>query len=350
MVNYWLRFLIENETGEVSMKQIILKEKKKIEVIQARDEAVASNQIKIEMIACGVCGTDKYFYFNSDNPVLFWGHEVIGIVTECGKDVSPEIIGKYVVTKTTTPCKECYYCKSNQPQKCQNFSRYNYNGFSEYIILPANLAVILPIDIFKMEYILTEPLYVALDIVNKVPFDKKCDILVSGLGTIGLLTLFILKERGFKNVDGYNRSKYERIDEKLDNYGVRKIYHDVSRIDNKYDIIINTAPYYTIKEFVSKLIYGGTYIFNGIHSINNVYLDLHSIHFNKISLVPSFPHPQESFQEAIDIITNNISELGWLITHFVTMEKASEFFFDLEKNGCSMVKAIIKNEENFTGQ
>lgn len=332
------------------MKRIILKEKKKIEVIQVRDEAVAANQIKIKMIACGICGTDKYFYFNSDNPVLFWGHEVIGIVIECGKDVPTEFIGKYVVTKTTTPCKECYYCKSNQPQKCQNFSRYNYNGFSEYIVLPVNLIVILPINIFKIEYILTEPLYVALDIVNKVPLDKKCNILVSGLGSIGLLTLFLLKKCGFENVIGYNRSKHEWIDKKLVNWGVHKIYHDVSRIDDKYDIIINTAPYYTIQEFVSKLNYGGIYIFNGIHSINNVFLDLHSIHFNKISLIPSFPHPQENFQEAINIVTNNISELDWLITHSVTIDKAYEFFSSLENNGLSMVKAIIKNEEKLTGQ
>lgn len=333
---------------EETMKRIIINNNREIELIHTNCETVKADQVKIKMIACGICGTDKYFYFYSDNSVLFWGHEAIGIIVECGKNVPTDFINKYVVTKTTTPCGKCHPCYNNQTQKCQKFSRYNYNGFSEYIVLPANLVVILPIDIFKIEYILTEPLYVALDIVNKVPLDKKCNIIVSGLGTIGLLTLFLLKKFEFENVVGYNRSKHEWIDEKLVNLGVHKIYHDVSKIDDKYDIIINTAPYYTIQEFISKLNYGGIYIFNGIHGINNVFLDMHSIHFNKISLLPSFPHPQENFQQAINIITNNISELDWLITHSTTIDKACELFAKFEKTGHSMIKAIIKNEEIFT--
>jgi hypothetical protein len=124
------------------------------------------------------------------------------------------------------------------------------------VVLPADLVVILPIltiEDFRMEYVLTEPLYVALDIVNKVLSDKKCDIIVSGLGTIGLLTLFLLRKFGFESVDGYNRSKYEWVNGKLLDWGVNKVYHDISDINDKYDIVINTAPYYTVQEFLRKL-------------------------------------------------------------------------------------------------
>jgi len=336
-----------NISNGETMKSIIIKKKKEIEIIHTNCEAVRAGQVRIKMIACGICGTDKHFYFESETPITFWGHEAIGIVVECGEDVSEELLNKFVVTKATVPCEKCYHCKIGQKQSCQKFSRYKYNGFSEYIVIPLNLVVILPIEKFKIEYVLTEPLYVALDIVKKIPPDKKCKILVSGLGTIGLLTLFLLNKYGFQNVFCYNRSTYEMVNRKLIYWKIREPYHDISKIKDKYDVIINTAPYYTIPSFIPMINYNGTLIFNGIHSVNNVLLDLHIIHFNKISLLPSFPHPQESFQESINIITKYADELNWMITHSAPIEESYVLFSSFENKKQVIIKAIITNDEIF---
>jgi len=326
------------------MKRIILKNNKEIEMIHVNCESVNADQVKIKMIACGVCGTDKYLYFNSKIPITFWGHETIGMVVECGENVSKDLLNKFVVTKTTVPCEKCYYCKTGQKQSCENFSRYKYNGFSEYIVIPLNLVVILPKK-FKIEYVLTEPLYVALDIVKKIPSDKKYKILVSGLGTIGLLTLFLLNEYGFQNVFCYNRSTYELVDKKLIDWRIKEPYHDISKIKDKYDVIINTAPYYTIPDFIPMINYNGTLIFNGIHSVDNVLLDLRAIQFNKISLLPSFPHPQENFQESINIIEHT-DELNWLITHSAPIEEAHGLFSSFENKKEAIIKAILTNDKS----
>ena len=79
------------------------------------------NKIAVDVLYCGICGTDYQKYIGMDN-VEEWGHEIIGKVNN-----------DLVAIRTTYPCGTCDSCNNNHPEKCNNWTRINMNGFSEKI-------------------------------------------------------------------------------------------------------------------------------------------------------------------------------------------------------------------------
>lgn len=329
------------------MKQLILKERKSVEFIDKYDEVVQKNQVRIKMIASGICGTDKFFYFKSNEPVIYWGHEVLGVIVECGENVSKDLLGKHVLTKTTYHCGKCKYCNRGEHDKCSCWTRYSYNGFSNEIVISQNLIVVLENKKFLLEYVLAEPLNVALDIVKKIKASKSDNLVVCGLGPIGLFVIFLLKKYGFENIYAIGKEELELKNKLAIEWGAKEVYYtnDVEKLYQRFDVGVITTPYKTIEDFSKLICYGGNIIFNGIHEQHVIPMNMHYLHFQKISLIPSFPHPQNNFGEAISIIEQYNRELSNIISHKISFNTCDKDFSILIKDRTKVLKVVITNQE-----
>ncbi|WP_318654086.1 S-(hydroxymethyl)glutathione dehydrogenase/class III alcohol dehydrogenase [Endozoicomonas euniceicola] len=120
-------------------------------------------EVRIRMIATGVCHTDAFTLSGDDPEGIFpaiLGHEGGGIVESVGEGVTSVQVGDHVIPLYTPECGECKFCQSGKTNLCQKIREtqgkglmpdgttrfsidgqpiYHYMGtstFSEYTVLP----------------------------------------------------------------------------------------------------------------------------------------------------------------------------------------------------------------------
>jgi len=160
-------------------------------------------QVKIAIKYCGICGTDLKIKKNlaPSNPPVILGHELCGIVHEVGEGVKIFKKGDRVVSETVASiCGSCKYCQTGNYMMCDNRLSIGYGvdgGFAEFCVIREEALHKLPDEVSFEEGALAEPLAVCVHSVIELSKIKLGEfVLVSGTGTIGLLTAFVAKIAG----------------------------------------------------------------------------------------------------------------------------------------------------------
>ena len=162
-----------------------------IETVQL--DGPRQGEVLVEIMATGICHTDKYTMSGADPEGLFpaiLGHEGAGIVRECGPGVTSVVPGDHVIPLYTPECRECSYCLSRKTNLCQKIrttqgrgvmpdgtSRFSYKGqpILHYMGCStfANFTVLPEISVAKIR--------------KDAPFDKACYIgcgVTTGVGAV----------------------------------------------------------------------------------------------------------------------------------------------------------------------
>uniref|UniRef100_A0A3Q2QAX6 Enoyl reductase (ER) domain-containing protein n=1 Tax=Fundulus heteroclitus TaxID=8078 RepID=A0A3Q2QAX6_FUNHE len=82
-------------------------------------------EIRIKIVAAGVCQSDLYFLLKCMNKAMFpavLGHEAAGIVESVGPGVTEFQPGDKVIPLFMPQCRECRFCKSPKTNLCVNGS------------------------------------------------------------------------------------------------------------------------------------------------------------------------------------------------------------------------------------
>lgn len=174
-----------------------------VELREIPEPFPTAGQVKIAVHAAGICGTDLHIYqdeFRIDPPVVL-GHELSGEVVAVGPDVSSVQPGRRVTTETYfSTCGACRYCRTGHENLCVDRrsigSRVN-GGFTRYVIVPAQNVHPLPDAVDLDAGALTEPLACVVHGVLSQRTVGAGDVaVIAGPGTIGLLTLQVVKACG----------------------------------------------------------------------------------------------------------------------------------------------------------
>ncbi|MFT4270506.1 MAG: NAD(P)-dependent alcohol dehydrogenase [Pantoea sp.] len=98
--------------------------------------SVQAQDVKIEILYCGVCHSDLHMARNEwgvSNYPLVPGHEIVGRVVETGKSVSRFQAGDLVgVGVMVDSCRECHFCQQQEEQYCEAGWTATYNGTDKY--------------------------------------------------------------------------------------------------------------------------------------------------------------------------------------------------------------------------
>ena len=161
------------------------------------------DQIKVKMKRIGICGSDihvnhgKHPY--TSYPVV-QGHEVSAEVVETGKDVTNCKVGDKVTIQPQVVCGKCYPCTHGMYNDCEvlKVMGFQTTGMaSDYFVVDANKALVLPEEMSWDHGAMIEPLAVAVHAVRRYAADmtgKKAVVL--GGGPIGNLVAQTAKALG----------------------------------------------------------------------------------------------------------------------------------------------------------
>ncbi|NIL78463.1 MULTISPECIES: zinc-binding dehydrogenase [Nocardiaceae] len=171
------------------------------------DRPLGPDQVRIDVGAVSVCGTDRETYeygpavrdLGLRLPVVT-GHECAGVVVEIGRDVSALHVGDRVAVETHVACLDCYQCRRGNAHNCLRMDLLGLTidgAFAERLVVPASTCFRLPDELSLEAAALLEPAGSAMHAVQRSGLDLSgAHVLVSGAGPIGLAALQIALARG----------------------------------------------------------------------------------------------------------------------------------------------------------
>ncbi|XP_014088683.2 alcohol dehydrogenase class-3 [Bactrocera oleae] len=280
----------------ITCKAAIAWEAKKPLVIEDVEVAPPkSHEVRIKIIASGVCHTDAYTLGGFDPEGVFpviLGHEGAGIVESVGEGVTAFKAGDHVVPLYIPQCNECKFCQSNKTNLCQKIritqgqgllpdgtSRFTCKGkkvfhfmgtstFSQYtVVADISLCKVdkeAPLDKIGLLGCGIPTGYGAAINTAKVEPGSICGIW--GLGAVGLATAMGCRKAGASKIYG--------IDINPDKFEIAKRFGVTDFINPK-----DVADKGPIQNYIIDLLDGGfDYTFECIGNVNTMRAALEATH------------------------------------------------------------------------
>ncbi len=323
--------------------------------------------VRVRNRLAGICGTDLHLIYADADPrvapaaipgqkQMFLGHEVVGEVIEIGDEVEHLQVGDRVVLQNGP---NCFSAGVTPP--CRNCADGNYNlceygvlpgpqtiggGWSEEMLLHEQQLFALPPNLSDEQAVMLEPSAVALHAVLRHLPRAGERVLIIGAGTIGLLTLQILRALA-PEAEISVLARYPFQVEQATRMGATHIiypqdaYTGVQRatkarlyrgflgnrmLGGGYDIIFDTiGRQRTVHDALRWTRARGTIVLVGL-SLHLMHVDLTPIWHQEINLLGSLSHGQEhwplhsqetrsTFSIAAEMIRQEQIQPEQLITH-----------------------------------
>lgn len=307
--------------GDIRLEEISIKPLEEGEVL-----------VKVESAL--TCGTDVKT-FRRGHPVLIkqipsgFGHEFSGVVAKMGRNVEGFQIGDRVVAANSAPCGECFFCKKEEYNLCENL--YLLNGaYAQYITVPARIVkknmLILPDNVSFDRAAFCEPLANVVHGVERTEIKPGQTVGIIGIGPIGLMFAKLAKLKGATVIAaGRNPLKLELArefslaDEVIDltKYpNPEKIFLSFTEEQKGLDVAVECVGLPSIWERMFSLVRpGGTvHFFGGCKSGSTVTFDTTKMHYSDIKMMSVFHHTPKYFKQALELIASGQIDVEKLIS------------------------------------
>ena len=168
----------------------------------------APHQVRINVAACGVCGTDRAFV-NGGFPGMTWpltpGHEIAGTIAELGSGVDNFAVGDRVAVGWFGGCcNKCIPCRKGFFINCENLQVPSWHypgGYAQSVTVPATALARIPDGLSFTE---AAPMgcagvttYHALRETRAVAGDR---VAILGIGGLGHLGVQFARAMGFETI------------------------------------------------------------------------------------------------------------------------------------------------------
>jgi threonine 3-dehydrogenase len=179
-----------------------------LELADVPTPKTGGHEVLIKIIKTAICGTDIHIYKWDEwaqktikTPQII-GHEFVGEVVETGEHITHLKPGQLVSGEGHIVCGGCRHCITGYPHLCRQTIGIGVNCdgvFSEYITFPAGNVWICDKTISREILSILDPLgnathtALAFNVLGE-------DVLVTGAGPIGLMSVPILKRAGARNI------------------------------------------------------------------------------------------------------------------------------------------------------
>jgi threonine 3-dehydrogenase len=176
------------------------------------------NDVKIRVLATGICGTDLHIYdwdawaSSTIRQGLVIGHEFVGEVVDFGSNVTDLSRGQLVSGEGHVVCGRCRNCLAGRRHLCAHTKGVGVNrdgAFAEYIVLPmSNIWQHAPGIKHEIAAIF-DPLGNAVHTALAFPVLGE-DVLVTGAGPIGIMAAAVARHAGARYVVISDPNQYRR--------------------------------------------------------------------------------------------------------------------------------------------
>ncbi len=323
-----------------------------IRIEEIPEPDVGPGEIKVEVLSCGICGSDICEWYRLPRAPLIPGHEIGGRIVETGEGVAGFKIGDKVFTAPKIPCMECYYCRKGHHPLCSEVQERLPGGFAQYIVVPETIVkggtYLLPENVTCDQSTFIEPLACVIRAQRLSGVEEGQTVMIIGCGMSGLLHVKSGIKKGCR-VIAADISDYRLAMAKAAGADVMKadtVVNGCSRSlfpeAKKPDVIIVcTSAVPAIDLAFNSLDKGGTIVFFAVPEPGkDVVVPLNSLWMKETTLLTSYYCGPGDITEAIDKINGRTIEIDDMITHKLHMNQI-EKGFSLVMAGERSMKIII---------
>ncbi|HEY3188113.1 MAG TPA: zinc-binding dehydrogenase [Solirubrobacteraceae bacterium] len=181
-----------------------------LEVVERPEPAPGRGQVRLEVLRCGICGSDLHArhgldewadlaeqmgydrFGRSSQPVVF-GHEFSGAVAEYGPGCKRDV-------PTGAPVVALPLIRGAQGVDTIGLSAHAPGAYADQLLAQESMMLPVPNGLAPELAALTEPMAIAWHAVRRGEVGKRQVAVVIGCGPIGLGVILMLKARGVRTV------------------------------------------------------------------------------------------------------------------------------------------------------
>ena len=296
------------------------KEHLRIEIVDVPE--LGPGDVLVRVRAALTCGTDvkvfrRGYHARMIQPPALFGHELSGDIVAMGPEVEGFEIGQRVVAANSAPCGECYYCRREQENMCDDLL-FNNGAYAEYIRIPARIVrrnmLRIPDHVTYQDAALVEPLACVMRGLEETGVRPGDTVAIIGLGPIGMMFVRMAKAVYQARVIaiGRRQTQLDRAarmgaDELvLNNVGADAITPVRKLTEGRgADVVIEAVGLPEVWQLAVKLLRRGGVVnfFGGCPSGTEVGIDTHLLHYSELTLKASFHHTPALIRKALEVVS-----------------------------------------------
>jgi L-iditol 2-dehydrogenase len=350
------------------MKAAIYYKNSDIRIEEVEDIPVDVGEIRVKILACGICGSDIMEWYRikragRPNGIGAFGHECTGIITEIGANVDPKWkLGDRVVVTHHIPCNTCRACIYGHTTACHmlHTSKFKnaYGAYAENIVLPppnVDRGILpLPNSVTFEEGTFVEPLGSVLRGQQWAKTNDGRSVLIIGAGLSGLLHLQTarINGAGFIAISDINPDRLQ-IAKKFGADLTILASEDVPKQFKNHnggwgaDTVIMTAPFPScVKQSLEAIGPGGTILFFAPTNPEiNSEINLWNLWQQEITITHSYGADFHNLQTALSWIQYHKINVKDMITHVFPLQETTRGFLLTASPKNSSLKVIIHPQE-----
>lgn len=328
------------------MKTATLTDANSIVIDERQRPEPDSDELLVEVDACGVCTTDVHMYNGllTVNYPMTPGHESAGKVVAVGDEVNDYEGGSRVGINPSIPCNECRACKSGRENLCQDLTslggaaeHITEGAFAEYVTVPAGNVE----RIGDMEYrtaALAEPLGCCIEGIDQIDLTSGETVVVTGAGAIGLLLVQVLRTSGAGTI-----LVSEPVDERREaalEIGADHVFDPTEQdpstvvpdLVGEVDVAIEAVGLpETIEQAHSLTGPGGRTLVFGVPTEGaTVEVSPFDLLFEEREIVGTYSLTPDTFARAVTLLQNGRIDVDTLVTDEFGLEDLEEAFEQME--------------------
>jgi len=306
---------------------------------------LALGKVLLRIRRAGICGTDVHYFeegrfgqFAMSAPFIL-GHEITGEVVAVADGVTQPTVGQRVVVNPAFQCGQCDYCRSGRGNLCRRVrmlgsasTKPPTNGaFSEYLLIGAEQCFPIPAQMDDGLAAMMEPFAVALHALRRAGSVAGKQVIVTGGGPIGLLTVIAARAYGATTIALSDPVAERRqialavgADSVLDPMDASLKDRVAALTGDGFDMLFEAsgAPP-ALKQAFELVRRGGTLVQIGVFSAPEIALPVNQLLVRELQFIGSFRYGNV-WEEAIRVVAAGRVNLQPLISRVFPLKQAPE--------------------------
>ncbi len=346
------------------MTAAVLYGKEHLQIERVDVPAIGPGDVLVRVRAALTCGTDvkvfqRGYHARMIQPPALFGHELAGDIVAMGENVRnfrPNFyVGQRVVAANSAPCGECYFCRHDQENLCEDLL-FNNGAYAEYIRIPERIVrknlYQVPAHVTYQDAALIEPLACVLRGLEESGLRAGDTIAIIGLGPIGMMFVRIAKAVYKARVIaiGRRQTQLDRAqalgaDEVVENRDGADVLGPVRAMTGGHgaDVVIEAVGLPEVWQLAIRLLRRGGVVnfFGGCPSGTEIKLDTNLLHYSELTCKASFHHTPELVRKALDVVSRGYVSAKDMVNRVEPLENLLAVMQHLMSHNGHLKTAII---------
>ena len=342
------------------MTAAVLYGKEHVEIETVDVPKIGPGDVLVRVRAALTCGTDvkvfrRGYHARMIQPPALFGHELAGDIVAIGENVSGFKVGQRVMAANSAPCGECYYCRRQQENLCEDLL-FNNGAYAEYIRIPERIVRrnmhVLESHVGYQDAALAEPLACVLRGLEGSDLRRGDTVAIIGLGPIGMMFVRVAKAVYGARVIAIGRRQHQLdraalmgADDLIVNHEGADVVGAVKKMTDGRgaDVVIEAVGIPELWQLAIQLLRRGGVVnfFGGCPTGTDVKLDTDLLHYSELTCMASFHHTPALIKKALDSISRGYVTAKDFVNRVEPLTNLLEVMHHLMSHNGHLKTAII---------